>query len=93
MSCSSTATGKAGPKGAYYGGAGRWQRAVVVVDTDATVAAPAIPGADADLAAGLIMGIDYYGKTRQLRVVLGLSGGLDSALVAALAVEALAPKR
>ena len=79
-----------GPKGAYYGGAGRWQRAVVVVDTDTTVEAPAIPGADADLAAGLIMGIrDYCAKTRQSRVVLGLSGGLDSALVAALAVEAL----
>ena len=79
-----------GPKGLYYGGAGRWQRAVVVVDTAVPVEAPVIPEADADLADGLIMGIrDYCRKTHQSKVVLGLSGGLDSALVAALAVEAL----
>ena len=77
----------------YHGGAGRWQRAVVVVDTTAVVSAPVIPDADADLADGLIMGIrDYCSKTRQHKVVLGLSGGLDSALVAALAVEALGPE-
>ena len=40
----------------------------------------------------LVMGLrDYCAKTRQARVVLGLSGGIDSALVAALAAEALGP--
>jgi len=38
----------------------------------------------------LILGVrDYFGKQGLTRAVLGLSGGLDSALTAALAVEAL----
>jgi NAD+ synthase len=36
---------------------------------------------------------DYVGKNRFPGVVLGLSGGLDSALVAAMAVDALGPER
>lgn len=40
--------------------------------------------------AGLVMGIkDYLGKTGFKSVVLGLSGGIDSALTAALAAKAL----
>lgn len=39
---------------------------------------------------GLKLGItDYLGKNRFTRAVVGLSGGIDSAVVAALAVEAL----
>lgn len=42
------------------------------------------------LVAALTTGIrDYVGKTGMQRVCLGLSGGIDSAVVAALAVEAL----
>lgn len=38
----------------------------------------------------LVMGVrDYFAKNGQRRAVLGLSGGIDSALVCALAVEAL----
>ncbi|NBU23192.1 MAG: NAD+ synthase [Actinobacteria bacterium] len=38
----------------------------------------------------LVAGLrDYLAKTKQTRVVLGLSGGIDSALCAALAVEAI----
>ncbi len=38
----------------------------------------------------LVMGLgDYFRKTGMQQAILGLSGGLDSALVAALAVEAL----
>lgn len=38
----------------------------------------------------LVMGVrDYFAKNHQQRAVLGLSGGIDSALVCALAVEAL----
>ncbi|MBS3943363.1 MAG: NAD+ synthase [Dethiobacter sp.] len=41
----------------------------------------------------LVMGIrDYLSKTGFSRAVLGLSGGIDSALTAALAVEALGPE-
>jgi NAD+ synthase (glutamine-hydrolysing) len=36
---------------------------------------------------------DYVGKNGFREVVLGLSGGIDSALVAALAVEAVGPER
>lgn len=39
---------------------------------------------------GLVMGIrDYFKKTGHTKAVLGLSGGIDSAVTAALAVEAL----
>ncbi len=41
----------------------------------------------------LVMGIrEYFVKNHQTRAVLGLSGGIDSALVAALAVDALGPE-
>lgn len=41
----------------------------------------------------LVVGLrDYLRKTGQKKVVLGLSGGIDSALCAALAVEALGPE-
>ncbi|MFZ9596253.1 MAG: NAD+ synthase [Bdellovibrionia bacterium] len=45
------------------------------------------------LTRALVMGIqDYVRKTGFKSVVLGLSGGIDSAVVAALAVRALGPK-
>jgi NAD+ synthase (glutamine-hydrolysing) len=44
----------------------------------------------ADLHQALVMGIrDYFRKQQFKKAVLGLSGGIDSALVACLAVEAL----
>ena len=43
---------------------------------------------------GLVMGLrDYVGKNGFRSVVLGLSGGIDSALVAAIAIDALGAKR
>lgn len=46
-----------------------------------------------ELRAGLVLGLrDYVAKNGFSGVVLGLSGGIDSALVAALAVEALGPE-
>lgn len=46
-----------------------------------------------ELRAGLACGLrDYVAKNGFSGVVLGLSGGIDSALVAALAVEALGPE-
>jgi NAD+ synthase (glutamine-hydrolysing) len=45
-----------------------------------------------ELRQALVLGIrDFISKTGQQRVHLGLSGGIDSALVAALAVDALGP--
>lgn len=46
----------------------------------------------AEVYAALVAGLrDYVGKNGFRRVVLGLSGGVDSALVAAIAVDALGP--
>jgi NAD+ synthetase len=50
-----------------------------------------LPGDDIEIAhAALVLGIrDYAHKNRFARAVLGLSGGIDSAVVAALACEAI----
>ncbi|WNJ88434.1 NAD+ synthase [Bosea sp. 685] len=50
-------------------------------------------GDEADYAACVLGLRDYVGKTGFTGVVLGLSGGLDSALCAAIAVDALGPGR
>lgn len=48
------------------------------------------PGSDEELWQTLVTGLrDYLLKTGQNKVVLGLSGGIDSALTAALAAEAI----
>lgn len=55
-----------------------------------------VPGSYDDLAAtyeALTVGLrDYVGKSGFRRVVLGLSGGIDSALVATIAADALGPE-
>jgi NAD+ synthase (glutamine-hydrolysing) len=49
---------------------------------------------DVDLWDALVLGVrDYIGKNRFPGVILGLSGGIDSALVLALAVDALGNDR
>ena len=54
----------------------------------------AIPdGVAADYAACVLALRDYVTKNRFPGVVLGLSGGIDSAVVAAMAVDALGPER
>ncbi|GBO51796.1 NAD synthetase / Glutamine amidotransferase chain of NAD synthetase [Pseudanabaena sp. lw0831] len=46
--------------------------------------------ADAEIFAALVLGVrDYVQKCRFRQVVIGLSGGIDSALVAAIAAEAI----
>ncbi len=60
------------------------------------VQAPISPprGSDADLWDALVLGVrDYVGKNGFPGVVLGLSGGIDSALVLAVAVDALGKDR
>ena len=65
-----------------------------VVVCDLTAAAPLAPAADLDAESeiwrALVVGTrDYVRKCGFTRVVLGLSGGIDSALTAAIAVDAL----
>ena len=95
-------SGAALPDGRWLAAVPRWQTGVGVIDIP-TGLQPVSPtahllrtppadhdGDSADLHAALVLGIrDYCAKTKQNRVVLGLSGGIDSALVAALAVDAL----
>ncbi|MBM3665567.1 MAG: NAD+ synthase [Actinobacteria bacterium] len=53
-----------------------------------------MPSDEGELWGALVTGIrDYVGKNGFPGVILGLSGGIDSALTAALAVDALGPDR
>ncbi|MDA8520733.1 NAD+ synthase [Acidovorax sp. NCPPB 4044] len=53
-----------------------------------------IPAPESDLWSALVMGVrDYVGKNRFPGALLGLSGGIDSALVLAIAVDALGADR
>ncbi len=50
--------------------------------------------ADSDLWDALVLGVrDYLGKNHFPGAIIGLSGGIDSALVLAIAVDALGPER
>jgi len=61
---------------------------VRILDGAAAVPDDAIP--DDDLRAALVLGIrDYFRKTGFTQAVIGMSGGVDSSLVASLAAEAL----
>lgn len=95
--------------GETLGAAERFHAAVEVWDIDTspgegdrTISLPAFPktplllaGEDtSDVIEALCLGIrDYVTKSGFERVVLGLSGGIDSAVVAVLAVRALGPDR
>ncbi|HET9102373.1 MAG TPA: NAD+ synthase [Solirubrobacteraceae bacterium] len=62
----------------------------------AAVGGPVNPplGAVAEVYAALVLGLrDYVRKNGFEHVVIGLSGGIDSALVATIAVDALGPER
>ena len=72
----------------------------VVISTDdakaasgASVIAPRLSD-EAEMWQGLVIGLrDYITKNGFKSVVIGLSGGIDSALVAAIAIDALGAKR
>ena len=73
---------------------------VVISEEQTSHAASAAPAVatrlsnEAEMWQGLVMGLrDYVGKNGFRSVVLGLSGGIDSALVAAIAIDALGAKR
>jgi len=70
-----------------------FEEASVIVDSE-SVRAPEIPSADIvqELYSALRLGLrDYLAKCGFKSAVLGLSGGIDSAVVAAIAVDALGP--
>jgi NAD+ synthase (glutamine-hydrolysing) len=51
-------------------------------------------GADAEVYSALVLGVrDYAGKNDFTHAVIGLSGGIDSTLVALVAADALGPER
>ena len=77
--------------GGCLGEAAHFSSDFLIVDTEASGDRPLAPLADeALLHDALVLGMrDYVGKCGFRSVVLGLSGGIDSALVAALAVDAL----
>jgi NAD+ synthase (glutamine-hydrolysing) len=53
-----------------------------------------VPAIEAQAWAALVVGVrDYVGKNGFPGVIIGLSGGIDSALVLAIAVDALGPER
>ena len=71
-----------------------FEEALTVFDTESTASAPAPHAAEnAQLLDALVLGTrDYATKTGFSRAVLGLSGGIDSALVAVIAARALGAK-
>jgi NAD+ synthase/NAD+ synthase (glutamine-hydrolysing) len=74
-----------------------FEEAVTLVDVNGNApqpsAQPTIMTVEEELHRGLVMGTrDYARKCGFKSAVLGLSGGIDSALVAALAAEAFGPK-
>jgi NAD+ synthetase len=75
-----------------------WQETVGVVDFDGArprhVRGTLDPALEYHVYQALVMGErDYVGKNRFPGVLLGLSGGVDSALTLAIAVDALGPER
>lgn len=85
----------AAPGGFAAARARAFEEDVLVADTTAAVAAVPNPEADPDeeICRALTLGIrDYMVKTGLHRAVLGLSGGVDSALTAVLACRAAGPE-
>lgn len=73
----------------------RFQEDLVVTSLDGNLVEKIGPPADPleEIYSALVLGIrDYVRKNGFEKVVIGLSGGIDSALTAALAAEALGPK-
>ena len=82
--------------GATLGRCARFAEDLLVVDTAAPAAPCGLDASSSDLDAerfhAIVLGTrDYLAKTGHRAVLLGLSGGIDSALVAAIAAAAIGP--
>ncbi len=63
-------------------------------DLQPSIIAPQPESADAEIWQALVLGVrDYIHKCGFQKVILGLSGGIDSALVAAIAAEAIGAEK
>ncbi|MFL6196643.1 MAG: NAD(+) synthase [Thermoanaerobaculia bacterium] len=72
----------------------RFAEAVEVVDLAAGGVRASVLEGEEELFAALVLGVrGFAGKNGLHRLVLGLSGGVDSALVAVIAAEAVGPRR
>ena len=86
-----------GPDGRVIAQARAFEEDLVVFDTEALTGDmhPLLPGENSDEAtayAALVLGTrDYVRKCGFKQVIIGLSGGIDSALTAAIATDALGP--
>ncbi len=86
------------PGGATIARAAQFEEELLICDLDAAAGrepprAPLAPQ-EAEVYAALALGLrDYVEKNGFGHVVLGLSGGIDSALVACIAADALGPER
>ncbi len=83
--------------GALGARAGMFTESLLIVDTDGrTVRGEVsdVPSAEAQAWRALVQGVqDYIGKNGFPGALIGLSGGIDSALVLAIAVDALGAER
>ena len=82
-------------RGRLFARAKGFQEDVVVVDLAAAGGSIAADDfePEAEIWHALVLGVrDYAAKTRFSKVLLGLSGGIDSALTAALAADAVGPE-
>lgn len=86
-----------GPKGKVLARARRFEEDLLLWDDEQAAprrATPKVTAPEASFRAAVLGIRDFFDKTRQPPLaIIGLSGGIDSALVAALAVEALGPER
>ena len=85
-----------GPEGETIARASQFQEDLLVCDLDGPreAAQKPIASQEQEVYEALLLGLhDYVEKNGFGSVVLGLSGGIDSALVACLAVDALGPQR
>ncbi len=75
--------------------AGRWQPERMLVATDGVGMSPSAEASfEEEVIDGLTMGVrDYASRCGFRTALIGLSGGIDSALVATLAARALGPER
>jgi len=83
------------PSGRLAGKAAAFEEDLLLVDTRTARpdSGPRSQDASGEIAAALTLGIkDYFRKLGFKKAVLGLSGGIDSAVVAALAAGALGPE-